>query len=117
MHPLSPSASARLPGSTVALFSTLQPLFTGMLGLIGITFVASALRLVALPRTPCLLSHGHTVLGEGVSLQSGLGGAAIVLGKLLLLSQVKLSPPPQPLLTLTQASSSAATNHYPPPPP
>jgi hypothetical protein len=29
-------ASARLPGSTVALFSTLQPLFTGILGLIGI---------------------------------------------------------------------------------
>ena len=28
--------SARLPGSTVALFSTLQPLFTGILGLIGI---------------------------------------------------------------------------------
>ena len=71
-----------------------------MLGLIGIACVASALRLVALPRTPCLLSHGHTVLGEGVSLQSGLGGAAIVLGKLLLLSQVKLSPPPQPLLQL-----------------
>lgn len=28
--------SARLPGSTVALFSTLQPLFTGVLGLLGI---------------------------------------------------------------------------------
>lgn len=32
------SRSARLPGSTVALFSTLQPLFTGMLGLVGNSF-------------------------------------------------------------------------------
>lgn len=68
--------SARLPGSTVALFSTLQPLFTGILGLI--------------------------VLHEGVSLQAGLGGAAIVFG--LAVCCFKVPPPPPPLNTHVESS-------------
>ena len=52
VHVTNPSASARLPGSTVALFSTLQPLFTGMLGLIGIARFFCAFLFVALPHSP-----------------------------------------------------------------
>ncbi len=73
------ACSARLPGSTVALFSTLQPLFTGILGLVGSSSPATASVRAAAP--PSAYPPAPSVLGEGVSLQAGLGGGAIVMGK------------------------------------
>ena len=100
-----PPASARLPGSTVALFSTLQPLFTGILGLIGITSAS----LNTLPLLPLVTSLA--VLDEGVSLQAGLGGAAIVIGKCQL-QIVMLAP-----LTLLISGLAICCYKINPPPP
>jgi hypothetical protein len=108
---VTPPVSARLPGFTVALFSTLQPLFTGILGLIGITS-ASLNTLLLLPLLTSL-----AVLDEGMSLQAGLGGAAIVIGKCQLCDRSQLQIVMLAPLTLLISGLAICCHKINPPPP